>query len=279
MAVRGSRALAGFRRRARELPDLSGALVEEFGPRWETGIAERLLEAVWEGDVRVIDSDANRFVRKLQSCAPPPEDVAVKAMALTALYAEASRWSRFNPAADPHSDVLRYGEVNALMRERGELYAQAAAVPQLRAHPLAGRWVTSVASLIVRAVRFRDGSCLPELTRRLSSEVRSGRHGMGDYVTLEGYLAGVAAYANRVVNGRTQGANDAAGCMRLLQQRFGGDYPFATATETALRAIADGDAETLRELADLTAAAAEEEGSAVQVLHNLVLAGEKVLHV
>jgi hypothetical protein len=259
--------------------NLADALEHEFGEEWGASLPQRLLEAVWDGDLRSLDSDARRLAKILPLAGPPNQHLRVQVEFLTALYAAGLRWARLSPGADPHSDALRYGEVAALMRSRSLLQARAAAAPDLpgQPDPLSGRWVEGAADLVVRAVRFRDGFAMPELVRVLEAAGHRARRDGEVLRSFEQYLASLATVGSRVVNGVPDGTSG-ADCMRRIRQRFGGEQPYATAVRAAMKAIRDGDGETLRELADLTAAAASDERSPARVLHNLVLAGEKVLY-
>lgn len=258
--------------------NLADALEHEFGNEWGESLPMRLLEAVWDGDLRAIDSDARRFHKILPTVAPPVLHLRVQVEFLTALYTSAARWSRIGPGADPQSDELRYGEVAALINQRSTILRRAAGVAESSTDPLSGSWVATAADLVVRAVRFRDGFALPCLVRALTAAdlLRPKHHDA--YERLEEYLGQLAQWGARVVDGVPDGARNGEDCMRRIKARFGGEHPYAAAVRTVLLAIRDGDGDALREMADLTAAAKDDERSPARVLHNLVLAGEKVLH-
>lgn len=384
-----------FRRRS-TLPDTASALMVEFGPAWFYLLPQRVLEAVWDGDNRLIVSDSRRFAKVLSQSARPDGPVELHVNFVHVLYLAADRWTRVSHRDDPGSDLTRCAEVPIAVRELAEATMRQAAIRAGgKGEVMADWWMASAADLVVRCVRFRDGFAMPLLARELEkyphlsrradqlsaleppprptpsgdakpalaggfaqpstitgvrvsvhagSGVRgiptvdqqrarteadsrvttTGRHaaqpgpglspepgrpsnGYGQMQPEFGpppgvtdgpavgpppgfvgppvlpihspgsYLLYLAQSASRIVNGVTEGASNAQGCMQLIVRRFGGQYPFATAMRAAMVAIRDGDQETLRELADMTAAAGEEDSPA-RVLHSLVLAGEKVLY-
>lgn len=390
-----------FRRRS-GLPTTEQALTVEYGPAWFFLLPQRILEAVWDGDGRLIVSDGRRLAKVLEQSAPPVGAVELQVNFLHALLMSAQRWTHVSHRNDPSSDLVRCGEVSIAVRELAETtMRQAALRAGGKGEAMAEWWMASAADLVVRCVRFRDGFTMPLLLRELekyphlcrtadspapwdapttavplmtqkalpagssapltgsgsrgaaSAGVRvtvhagsgamglatterartsaaggtsgsPGRHaaplpspadtpapgpghrdtrplsasmpppavtggpGYGPYPGLVGpplmpqhtpgsYLVHLAQAASAIVNGVPDGARNADECMQVIARRFGGQYPFATAMRAAMVAIRDGDQETLRELADMTAAAGEEDSPA-RVLHSLVLAGEKVLY-